>query len=276
MTEDRHQEFLRRYAEAERRIAEGGDPMEELAAIAETTVASLTADQRANVERNLSEKDVPRRLIEFTEVMNEILQGERPVVAGETIEQRAAQFEQLVEHARALWRDAVAMFERRRFGTATFLAIACMEEVGKGGVARFQVLVGLPAPERSTPIKGAGKRRRKSALYSHPQKHVLVAAQGALINSRLDHLLGFDRMKQFVNDVEAGEIERLRQASLYADHDGTQLLLPENRISEEEALFHVILAGELLAEVLGFGPEMWEELLTEVKQFEEAHGYIRE
>jgi hypothetical protein len=97
-----------------------------------------------------------------------------------------------------------------------------------------------------------------------------------LINSRLDHLLGFDRMKQFVNDVEAGEIERLRQASLYADHDGTQLLLPENRISEEEALFHVILAGELLAEVLGFGPEMWEELLTEVKQFEEAHGYIRE
>jgi hypothetical protein len=118
VTEDRHQEFLRRYAEAERRILEGGDPMKELAAIAETTVASLTADQRANVERNLPEKDVPRRLIEFTEVMNEILQGERPVVAGETIEQRAAQFEQSsstrAPYGATRWRCSSAAASGRR------------------------------------------------------------------------------------------------------------------------------------------------------------------
>lgn len=93
----------------------------------------------------------------------------------------------------------------------------------------------------------------------------MVAGQGALVNSRLDHLLGFESIKQFIDDVEAGEIERLRQAALYADHDGTELLLPENRISEEAALFHLTLAGELMAEVLGFEPETWNALREEVK-----------
>lgn len=250
--------------------------MEEFEALAKATLESLTPDVRAKVDRNLAEKDVARRFIEFTDLLNGILQGEKPVVAGDTVEERAAQYEQLAEHARGLWRDAVVMFERGRFGTATFLAIACMEEVGKGGVARFQVAVGrLPPSEADTDARGT-RKRRKSTLYSHPQKHVLVAAQGALINSRLDHLLGFERVKQFVDDVEAGRIERLRQAALYADHAGTKLLVPEDRISEEMALFHLILAGELMAEVLGFEPETWNALLDEVNQFEQAHGYVRE
>jgi len=272
---DEYEQFLVRCAEAEQRIAEGADPYEEVSQVAQAMSEVLAPSGSEQVERNLAEKETVARFTKLTDLLNEILQDEKPVVSGETIEERAAQFTQLGEHARGLWRDAVVMFESGRFGTATFLAIACMEEVGKGGIARFQVAVG--ALRSSDPEATAhGKKRRKNPLYSHPQKHLLVAAQGALINSRLDHLLGFERIKQFIDDAEAGDVERLRQAALYTDHNGAELLLPEDLVTEEAAVFHVILAGELMAEVLGLEPEQWSALLDEVKQFEQAQGYVRE
>ena len=60
-----------------------------------------------------------------------------------------------------------------------------------------------------------------------------------------------------LDDVESGSVERLRQAALYVDHDGTNLLLPGRRITRDDALFYTVMAGELMAEVLGIVPETW-------------------
>lgn len=252
---------------------DGSEDVEATAAavrrIAAEAMNSLTADQREAVERNLVEKDVAGRFKAFVDRLNEILHGEESVISGETFEERVEQFVNLVDHVRALWRDAVTMYERGRFGTATFLAIACMEEVGKAGVARYELSVESASPDDSEAVP----KRRRSSLRSHPQKHTLVAAQGALVNSRLDRLVGFETVRRFIEDVEAGETEKLRQACLYADNDGTRLLLPDDRIREQEARLYVVVAGELLAEVAGFVPSTWQSLLSEVDEFEVAHGY---
>ncbi len=76
----------------------------------------------------------------------------------------------------------------------------------------------------------------------------------------------------FLDDVDNGRIEQVRQSALYADHDGTQPVIPDLAITREDALFYIVLAGEVMAEILGAVPEMWSELLDEVKAFEAQHG----
>ena len=252
------------------RIDTGADPEHEMREFQRAALTTLTSEQRARVEQNITDKDVVRRFRELSATLRDVVQGEKRLIAGESPEDRAAQYEDLVCHIRELWRDAAAAFDRSRYSTATFLAIACMEEVGKGGVARWQLFWDAQ-PEPSSRRRSRGR----GVLYSHPKKHLLVAGQGALINARLDHLFGVDRITRFLDDVESGTIEQLRQTALYADHDGTGLLLPERRITRDDALFYTVLAGELMAEVLGVVPETWTILLDEVKGFERAHGLAR-
>jgi AbiV family abortive infection protein len=229
-----------------------------------SALAALTDQERAELAETMDKKDVVRRFVDLADLLIDLANGDKRLVTGDTLDERAAQYQALVLHVRGLWQDAASMFAAGRFATATFLAIACMEEVGKAGVAKLQMLL------HDHPLVGTADRRR--ALYSHQQKHLLVAGQGALVNRRLDRLLGLDRIAQFLDDVEAGRIETLRQAALYADHDGDEPLLPEKLILREEALFYVTLAGEVMAEVLGAAPELWRELLDEVVAFERDQG----
>jgi AbiV family abortive infection protein len=258
----------REIMERARAILEGNpgafDPQE----FGESLLAALTEDEQRGVAERFKTKEVARRFPEFTDVLLGLVNGTKRLVTGETLETRVDQYMLFVAHARSLWHDARNMFERERFGTAVFLAIACMEEVGKGGVAKLQVL--LWPPRNSATTETAKKGR--GALYSHAKKHLLVAGQGALINARLDRLLGLDRVAAFLDDVDDGRIEEIRQSALYADHDGTNPLIPEIRFTRDEALFYVTLAGEMMAEILGAVPEVWRELLDEAIAFEKQQG----
>lgn len=130
----------------------------------------------------------------------------------------------------------------------------------------MQVYWPLATQHAGEPQKG------RSALYSHQKKHLLVAGQGALVNARLDRLLGLDHIVAFLDDVDDGRIEKIRQDSLYADHDGKAVRIPELRVTRDDALFYVTLAGEVMAEILGAVAEMWRELLDEVIDFERQQG----
>jgi|SRR3990172_6987461 len=233
---------------------------------------------RSDMNREISEKlvvkDQLRRFLRYVAVQNELLATGKSLVLADSYEAGYERFNRVVVHAERLWDDSCTLFLQGRFPTALAIAITCLEEVGKIGVARFQLVLEADARERSASLpRATGVSRRKHPFYSHPQKLLLAAGAGALVNARLDRILGLEKVVEFLDRVERGEIEPLRQSCYYSDADSRQLLLPYERIRKEDAEFYVVLAGELLAEVAGLEPPEWQRLLARVKEFEQTIGH---
>jgi hypothetical protein len=106
----------------------------------------------------------------------------------------------------------------------------------------------------------------------HRRKHFIGVISGALINSRLDRILGKDVVKKLLHEAESDEFEKTRQACLYIDIKDGIPLTPADQISEQRARTLVIFAGELMAEVLGHFPWEFERMLDAVMTFEEEIG----
>lgn len=219
-------------------------------------------------------KDAYRRFKRYVEVQNDLLASGKSLVAADFYAARYEHFKRVVAHAEGLWDDACRLFVHGRYATALALSVTCLEEVGKIGVARFQlVLDDKVRRDGSTVIQSPTVRRKGHPFYSHTQKLLLAAGAGALVNSRLDRILGLPKVVAFLDKVENGEIEPLRQSCLYTDTESGYLLLPSERIGRQPAEFYLVLAGELLAEVAGFEPPEFERLLGRVQQFEESIGH---
>ena len=226
------------------------------------------------ISEKLVVKDQLRRFLRYVAVQNELLATGKSLVLADSYEAGYERFNRVVVHAERLWDDSCTLFLQGRFPTALAIAITCLEEVGKIGVARFQLVLEADARERSASLpRATGVSRRKHPFYSHPQKLLLAAGAGALVNARLDRILGLEKVVEFLDRVERGEIEPLRQSCYYSDADSRQLLLPYERIRKEDAEFYVVLAGELLAEVAGLEPPEWQRLLARVKEFEQTIGH---
>lgn len=231
----------------------------------------------SEISEKLVAKDQLRRFLRYTAVQNELLETGKSLVAADSYEAGYERFKRVVVHAERLWDDSCGLFLQGRYPTALAIAITCLEEVGKIGVARFQLVLEANARDRgASPPQPIHVSRRKHPFYSHPQKLLLAAGAGALVNARLDRILGLKRVVGFLDRVERGQIEPLRQSCLYSDVDSQQLLLPYERIHKEDAEFFVVLAGELLAEVAGLEPPEWERLLARVKEFEQRIGHSYE
>jgi len=154
------------------------------------------------------------------------------------------QLEKYIRHAENVWNDAVSMYHKQRFSMSCFLSIVCIEECSKISFGEFQyyhrILHEEPKSER--------KPRGKNPLNQHSRKHFIAACSGALVNTRMDNLLGIDKVVEFIENCESGQLEKLRQMCLYADinREGG-ILIPEEIITKEKSLFYVCLAGELLS-----------------------------
>ncbi len=224
----------------------------------------------AVAEKMTAKKQLPR-FEKYVDTLNELIASNNPLVIGSSLNERYAQFVELVDHAERLWRDAKTLFSSGSYPTAIYLSILCIEEIGKIGIVRFQI-----TSEKSTSSGDASVKdrhqRRGNPFYSHRQKHLLAAGAGALISSRLDRILGIDTVINFLDDIESGKIEQLRQECVYVERDGKNLHLPYKSIGMEQARFYVVLAGELLAEILGFEPGQWARLLAMVRKFEDDVG----
>jgi AbiV family abortive infection protein len=226
------------------------------------------------VQEKLVAKNQRERFNRYVEIQNELMATDKSLVFASQIEDAYRQYTRVVIHAEGLWEDACTLYLRGRFATALALSITCLEEVGKISVARFELALREAAPQvlQSLAKKSTTHRGRK-LFYSHTQKLLLAAGAGALINSRLDRILGMPSVIAFLDDAESGRIERLRQSCLYSDADAGQLLLPAERIQPEQAAFFVVLSGEVLAEVAGFEPREWKRLIAKVQEFEKQIGH---
>ncbi len=228
-------------------------------------------------QEKLVAKDQLGRFSRYLEVQTELLATGKSLVSASHIEAAHARYARVVRHAEGLWNDACALYLRERFATALAISITCLEEVGKISVARLELAAQAAAPQvlQSLP-KISTPSRRRNPFYSHSQKLLLAAGAGALVNSRLDRILGTVAVIAFLDDVESGKIEPLRQSCLYSDADAGQLQVPTERIQRDQARFYAVLSGEVLAEVAGFEPAEWERLIARVQAFEKQIGHAYE
>jgi hypothetical protein len=95
---------------------------------------------------------------------------------------------------------------------------------------------------------------------------------GALINARLDRVLGKHVVRKLLHIAESNELEKIRQSCLYIDIRDCRAVTPSEVIDAEQARVLTVLAGEIMAEVLGHFPWEFERMLDNVVAFERAIG----
>ncbi|MGH7475969.1 MAG: AbiV family abortive infection protein [Longimicrobiales bacterium] len=140
---------------------------EEIRAAIDAVLEALPEDQKQEAAEKAIRKRAPEHFLRHLDVLAELLNSSKPLVAGATLPDRYAQFLELVRHVERLWQDAVTLYRAGSFSSATFFALVVLEETGKVGAARFQLFgpikIDMPAPS---------KRKRGHPFYSHTKKHL--------------------------------------------------------------------------------------------------------
>ena len=224
------------------------------------------------VKAKLVAKDQIRRLDIYTLVLDQLLR-EGTNLIGANSETKLKEWELCVESVLDLWKSSVKLWESDHYSTATALAILTLEETGKLSVERFRLL-GIEKIEMTTEYRSKIQEEwklRKNPFVDHLSKSVMAAMSGALVNARLDRILGMDFVIEFLDLVEGNELESLRQRSLYLDRKGEVLIRPKDLFGSSLSSKYVALAGEVLAEIMP-DPDVWEATLKLVKEFESNSG----
>jgi hypothetical protein len=110
---------------------------------------------------------------------------------------------------------------------------------------------------------------------NHRRKHFIGVVSGALINARLDRVLGQD-VRKILHQAESDELEKIRQSCVYIDVQDGRAVIPSEAIDAEHSRVLTVLAGELMAEVLGHLPWEFERMLGNVIAFERSIGMPQE
>jgi len=224
--------------------------------------AGVDPDNR-EIEKELARKDGGRRFAKLLEEKNLAISAQPSLLTATIFTDRLAQYKILLAHVERLWADACELYQRGNFPIATFLSILVIEEVGKlSNLAQELIQFDAPRP----------LARKQEVERSHRRKHFLGVVSGALINARLDRVLGKDKVRRILHEAESDKLEQTRQSCLYIDIRDGHLETPSERINQARARDLTVLSGELMAEILGYFPWEFERMMENVVAFERAIG----
>jgi AbiV family abortive infection protein len=215
----------------------------------------------------LIKKDGDKQWSNFSEILNESLSLGPRLITAITLEEAVAQYFKYHKHAESCWFQACDCFRSGRYPFSAFFSILALEETGKLSFLWNELLSFQPDNASKTPTV-----RKKDPLYHHSKKHVIAACQGALVNDRLDRLIGLERVKTFIENAASGELEAIRQGCLYSDYTSNGPSIPLERVSRDDACLLAVISGEIMADVLGNFPWEWERMIKAVKKFEFENG----
>lgn len=236
--------------------------------------AASHAEMLKDLHETMDKKKIVERMLPYFTELAKLTDLEEPLSHGESLKDDVATFLGLLDHAENLWSDAASLFHSGRFAPSLFLSIVATEEIGKIAVAEIQVYAREMSRKSGKPMATRRLKRKRNPIYSHPSKHLLASYAGAIVNSRLDQVLGIDRVNQFISTVENGKLERLRQDCLYYDLKNGIPHFPYKTITATKAGFYLIVAGELLAQVGLLGTPRYHDFLKRVERIEKHLGYI--
>ena len=221
----------------------------------------INLDEKA-VEREIVAKDGRRRFAKLFDYHKEMHETLTPLLSG-GFDNRLSTYTKLVSSVERMWSDACARFTARDYPLACFLAILVIEEIGKLSRLHTELL------EYDSAASAKGK---PIADKDHRRKHFLGVISGAVVNARLDRVLGKHVVRKILHQAESDELEKLRQSCLYIDFVGDKASTPAERIDRQLSQTYVVLAGELMAEVLGYFPWEFRRMQEAVIAFERLIG----
>jgi AbiV family abortive infection protein len=217
----------------------------------------------AAITRKLARKDGSRRFAKLVEERAQAFNEQPSLLFGATFEACLEQYKALLGHVERMWADACQFYMGGNYPFAAFFSILVIEEIGK--LSRlFEDLIHYDVP-RAVVQSGTVER-------NHRRKHFIGVVSGALINARLDRVLGQEVIRKILHQAESDELEKIRQSCLYVDVQDGRAVIPSEAIDAECARVLTVLAGELMAEVLGHFPWEFERLLGNVIAFERSIG----
>lgn len=215
------------------------------------------------IAKELARKDGARRFPKLLEEHAHALNNHRSLLNGETFNDCLEQYKTLIAHVENLWAEACSLYKGKKYPLAAFISILVIEEIGKLSRLPFDLM----AYDVLRSVASHGPVEK-----SHRRKHFIGVVSGALINARLDRVLGKDVVRTVLHLAESDELEKIRQSCLYADFRHGKMVTPSEVIDAERARVLTVLAGELMAEVLGHFPWEFERMLDNVIAFERAIG----
>lgn len=215
-----------------------------------------------SIDKVLSFKDGHRRFDLLLHKRAEAFGNGPSLLTGATFEECLSQYLKLLTHVENLWADSCQLFRLEKYPLAAFTSILVIEEIGK----LAHLAQDLVAYDVRSTLTGPVADR------DHRRKHIIGVMSGALINARLDRVLGRNVVKKLLHEAESDEFEKTRQSCLYIDQVGMEIVTPGERISAERARTLVVLCGELMVEVLGHFTWEFERMLENVIAFEREIG----
>ena len=212
-----------------------------------------------DIDRRLALKGGESRFSRLTGEQSQALARNASLLNGGTFEACLTQYKGLIGHVEAQWRAASELCLGENYPLAAFVAILVMEEIGK-----------LTHLGEDLIWFDAGRRRMRGegVATNHRKKQLIGVLSGGLINTRLDRALGVDVVRRILGEAESGVLEKTRQSCLYVDIGTAGPVLPTDAVCAERTRELTVLAGELMAEVLGHFPWEFDRMLQNVVQFE--------
>lgn len=216
----------------------------------------------------LKKKDAASHTPNYMGIVNATMALGPRLLNAPTLEDAVGQYFRYHAHTESCWRQACDCFREERYPFSAFFSILTLEETGKLSFLWHELLA-----FQTRGIGTDNTQRRKDPLYHHTKKHVLAACQGASVNSRLDRLVGLDRVKGVIDDAASGALEKVRQRCLYCDFGPEGPSIPSEKLDRDTALSLAVISGEVMADVLGNFPWEWERMMESVKEFEQELGF---
>jgi len=217
----------------------------------------------STIESELARKDGVRR---FSKLLGERAQAfnDRPsLLSGATFEECLEQYKALIAHVEKMWTEACHLYGVGNYPLAAFISILVIEETGK--LSRLpQDLMFYDAPRPTASDVPVDK--------SHRRKHFIAVMSGALINARLNRVLGKGVVRKVLHLAESDGLEKIRQNCLYIDVRNGRAVIPNETIDAEQARVLTVLAGEIMMEVLGYFPWEFQRMRDSVVAFERSIG----
>ena len=232
-------------------------------------IESLSGGKRTDdLTAATASKDGLRRFIRMSELHTELANTSPSLLNKSTFEECLIEYLKVTGHLEKLWTDSRDFYLCGRYPFATFTAILLLEEMGKVGLI-WHELMAYDSPRSGVKVlSGVGR--------SHRQKAFIAVVAGAVVNPRLDRILGLKAVQQAIHDTESGKLELIRQACLYVDHVDGSITTPREQIGQDQAKFFVIFVGEIWAETYGNFPFEFARMIKMVSEFETELGYSRD
>ncbi|MCK1639414.1 AbiV family abortive infection protein [Bradyrhizobium sp. 157] len=162
---------------------------------------------------------------------------EAAAVVGQRLGASAGEFNAACEHIVQLLIDASMLLEGNSHATAAFLSITAIEETAKVHIGSFR--------RSTTPVA-----RRKDPLYGHAEKHKLALGPTVAMGNRLQAAIGEDRMRELMEQGQAGDLVKIREAALYVEQGAGGLVTPSSAVSPQTSRELLLLAIEAFDDAL--------------------------